>query len=258
MSGPPYYPSQTKRTVLSVLNALTLAAVIAVNGLANALPFNNQTTGAISDRFTVLFKPAGYAFSIWGLIYLALIGFVIYQLLPAQRKSALIDKIGPYFILNGLANMGWLLAWHHEQFWLSVGLMGVLLGTLLKIYLNLNLNRAEGSTAMRLAVFFPFSLYLGWITVATLANVTIALEAAGWNGLGLPDVAWYSVVLLLGLLVAAWMVLQRRDLVFGGVVLWAYIAVAVQNTGSAATLAWGAGVGVAAVLLWGLWQQRHS
>ena len=160
-----------QRKILPYLNFIVLLATLWVNYAANALPINNQTTGEISDRFNVLFKPAGYAFSIWGLIYLGLLLFGMYQLLPQKRKSAVIDKIGLFFILSCFANMNWILDWHYELFTFSVIVMVILLFSLIKIYLNLGIGVAEVSLREKWLVHQPFSLYLGWISVATIVNI---------------------------------------------------------------------------------------
>src|SRR4030043_626994 len=147
---------------------LTILATIVINALANALPINGQNTGEISDRFQVYFVPAGYVFSIWGLIYLGLIAFAIFQALPSQRENPRLRKVGWWIALGGFANIAWIFLWHYEQFPLTVIAMLVLLGSLILTYLRLGIGRSTAPAAEKFAVHLPFSIYLGWITVATV------------------------------------------------------------------------------------------
>jgi translocator protein len=242
----------TKDLVRSLANFVALAATITVNGLANALPINGQTTGEISDRFDVYFVPAGYVFSIWGLIYLGLTAFAIYQLLPAQRQSPRLRRVGWLFVLSSLANITWILLWHYNQFALTVVVMLVLLGSLIGIYERLGIGRQPTSGVERWVVDLPFSIYLGWVSVATIANITSALEAAGWNGWGIAEPVWAVIMLVVGAVLAVVMGLLRRDYAFMGVVVWAFVGIAIKQSDTAlvANPAWvlAAAVLAAAVL----------
>ena len=219
-----------KFSALRILNFLGIAAVIFVNGLANSLPLNNLTTGEISDRFEVYFVPAGYVFSIWGLIYVALIAFGIYQVAPSQRQNQRLERIGLWFLLSCLANIAWLFCWHYEQFPLSLVMMLVLLVSLLVIYLRLDIRRARVSTAETWFVNHPFSLYLGWITVATIANVTSLLYYYGWDGWGISPQVWAVIMLAAAGIISALMSITRSDFVFSLVIIWAVIGIAVKHS----------------------------
>ncbi|MFO7890354.1 MAG: hypothetical protein R6V04_08440 [bacterium] len=218
-----------KNTLLSIMNFVILLAMLVVNYLANALPINNQTTGKISDRFEVLFKPAGYAFSIWGLIYLGLLVFGIFQLLPKQNNSSVVKKIGLFFILSCFANIIWLFDWHYELYAFSVIVMLMLLFSLIKIYLNLEIGIAKVSLKEKWLVHQPFSLYLGWISVATIVNITVYLHWLNWDGFGLSPVFWFILFSIVGLALSFYFALARRDYLFNLVILWAYSAIAVHN-----------------------------
>lgn len=170
------------------INLFAAVGTFAVNLLANALPFNGKTTASISDQFPVLFVPAGYVFAIWGAIYLGWFAFAIYQLLPAQRTNARLKRIGWLFAMTGLANAAWLFAWHYGQFLLSVVIMLALLSLLIAIYTRLDVGRARVPTLERCCVDVPFGIYLGWISVATIANISDLLYLWQWNGFGIaPD-----------------------------------------------------------------------
>lgn len=217
-----------KPIVRQTLIILTTLLTLAVNGLANALPLNGLTTGEISDRFQVYFVPAGYVFSIWGLIYLGLIAFTVYQALPSQRNNPRLERIGGWIILGNLANAAWIFLWHYEQFLLTLLAMLTLLAALLKIYLSLRETRSAASTLEGWLVQLPFSLYLGWITVATIANASDVLDFIGWNRFGFSDAAWMAVILLVVIALAWAMSLRERDAAYLAVLLWALAGIGVK------------------------------
>lgn len=243
-----------KDTLRQWVNVLAVIATIVINGLANALPLNGQTTGEISDRFQVYFVPAGYVFSIWGLIYLGLLGFAIYQALPAQRDNPRLRRIGYLFALSCVANVVWLFLWHYELFPLTLVAMVALLLLLIAVYLRLDIGRARVSTAERWLVHVPFSIYLGWITVATIANVTALLDYLNWSGWGISPVAWAVIMLFAGLIIASAVSLTRGDVAYMLVIMWAFAGIAVKHAGTpaVATSAWVTTALAAVVLVAGL------
>ena len=170
-----------KINLRQILNIVAILAVIIVNFLANALPINGQTTGEVSDRFEIYFVPAGYVFSIWGLIYVALVAFAVYQALPAQRDNPRLERVGYLFVLSCLANIVWIFLWHYEQFGLSVVAMLILLLSLIFVYLRLEIGTSTVSAGEKWLIRVPFSIYLGWITVATVANITNFFEVIQWS-----------------------------------------------------------------------------
>jgi benzodiazapine receptor len=217
-----------KGVARQIVVILALVATIAVNGLANALPLNNLTTGEISDRFHVYFVPAGYVFSIWGLIYLALAAYAVYQALPAQRDNPRLQSIAELFALSCAANVLWLILWHYEVFVLTLAAMLTLLLVLIVIYLRLGVGRTRVPTAEKWLARVPFSIYLGWITVATIANVTSVLDYLGWDGWGVPQV-WAVVMMVAGAGIASAMGLTRGDVAFMLVIVWAFVGIAVKH-----------------------------
>jgi hypothetical protein len=218
-----------KDIVRQVVVILSTILVIVVNGLANALPLNGQTTGEISDRFDVYFVPAGYVFSIWGLIYLALSGYAVYQALPAQRENPRLRHTGYLYALSCLANIVWLFLWHYEVFVLTVVAMVALLLLLIAIYLRLGTGLTRVSTAETWLVRVPFSIYLGWITVATIANVTSLLDYLNWNGWGIRPEAWAATMLVAGAAIASAVSLTRGDVAYVLVIVWAFVGIAVKH-----------------------------
>ncbi len=218
-----------KNTLRQIIVVLTVLLTITVNALANILPINGLNTGAISDRFQVYFVPAGYVFSIWGLIYVGLLAYAFYQALPAQRDNPRLQATGWWVVLGGLANSLWIFLWHYLQFVGTLSAMLILLATLIAVYLRLGIGRSKVSLAETLAVRLPFSIYLGWITVATAANVTDVLDFLGWNGFGLDPQAWLVIVLAAVFAIATGMALTRRDAAYALVLVWALTGIAVKQ-----------------------------
>ncbi len=249
-----------KNTIRQAVNVLAVIATIVVNGLANALPLNNLTTGDISDRFDVYFVPAGYVFSIWGLIYIALIAFAVYQALPAQRENPRLKRIGYLFAASCLANITWLFLWHYEQFPLTLVAMLALLGLLIAIYLRIGSGgREDVSTAERWMLHIPFSIYLGWITVATVANVTSLLDYLQWGGWGISEEVWMIIMLVVAGGVASAVTLTRRDVAYMLVILWAFVGIAVKHAAVpvVATTTWIVTVLLALVLIGSIVLERR-
>lgn len=218
-----------KLGLIQVVNLVVTLITLAVNGLANALPINGKTTGAISDQFPVLFVPAGCVFAIWGVIYLGLIAFAVYQLLPAQADNARLKRIGWWFAIGSLANAAWILFWHYEIFPVTLVLMLTLLVSLLIIYTRLSKGRNEASRAERWMVDLPFSIYLGWITVATVANAADVLYSLGWNGAPLSPQLWTVVMLLVATALAVLMGLRHFDIAYVAVIVWAFVGIVVKQ-----------------------------
>lgn len=210
-----------KNNLLKVIAGVAYAAMVAVNFMANSLPINNRSTGEISNAYPNLFAPAGPAFSIWGLIYLLLGGYVVYQFLKKDEKTeALLQKINPLFILTSLANISWLFAWHYDYIGLSVVIMATLLILLIKIA---DLLRAEQfSSWEKFFIRTPFSIYFGWITVAAIANISVFLVSLGWKGWGISDFIWTSIILLVGALIGILRMQKDQNAVYGSVLIWAY------------------------------------
>jgi hypothetical protein len=191
-----------------------------------------MTTGAVSDKYDNLFVPAGLTFSIWGLIYLLLTAFVVYQWMVARGNSdshSFVEKVGAWFFVSCLANAAWILAWHYELLPLSVLLMLVLLACLLAIYLRLGIGQSSVTRSERYLVHLPFSVYLGWITIATIANVSALLVSVDWNALGLGEQFWAVAVIAVGIAIALAMVFRRGDIYFCLVVDWALAGILLKR-----------------------------
>jgi len=210
-----------KNTYIKIFAGLAYVAMVVTNFLANGLPINNRSTGAISDAYPNLFAPAGPAFSIWGLIYVLLGGYLLYQFLNKdQKKEALFKKINPIFIATSIANISWIFAWHYDYIGLSVLIMATLLILLIKIA---DIFRVEKFTSLeKLLIWAPFSIYFGWITVASIANITVFLVGIGWNGFGIADFVWTSIILLVGSIIGILRMNKDKNIAYGMVLVWAY------------------------------------
>ncbi len=227
-------PRQTASTPVKVLVVVTYLVMIATNALANALPINGRTTGEISDSYQNLFAPAGLTFSIWGVIYLLLAGHVLYQLglfhgQAAARSPAMLQRVGLLFSASSLVNAAWIVTWHYDLIGVSVLLLVTLL--VLLILITRLTRRASLSAREQVLVRLPFSVYFGWLTVATIANITVWLVSIGWDGFGIPEPTWAVVILAVGSLIGAGVILHDRDLAYGLVLVWAYLGIWIKHTG---------------------------
>lgn len=212
------------------LTLLAILGTFAVNAWSNLSPMNGQTIGEISNtQFAgVQIVPANYAFAIWGVIYLGLIAFGIYQLLPAQQNHGGIRQARPLLIVACVAQAVWVFLFLYRQFWLSVLAMVAILLPLILLYLRLQIaspvHRAE-----KWLVQVPFSIYLGWISVATIVNVALALYSQNWDGGGLSAELWTVIMMLIAAIIGGLMNLRRQDAAYPLVIVWALVAIAVKQ-----------------------------
>jgi hypothetical protein len=224
---------KSRLLTLSILNLIGFLGTVVVNGLANALPLNNKTTGELSDKYPNLFVPAGLTFSIWGVIYILLAIFVIYGLIISVKnntqKTAFVENIGILFFISSLANIGWIFTWHYEILPLSLVLMLVILGSLITIYLRLHIGKSDSSSSEKYLVHLPFSVYLGWITIATIANVTAVLVDINWNAFGLGEQFWAVAVIIVGIAIALSVLFTRKDIFYCLVVDWALLGILLKR-----------------------------
>lgn len=210
-----------------ILAALLLVGTLIVNGLANTLTLGGNTTGQVSDMYPNLFAPQGITFSIWLVIYLLLILFCVRAFTGSEPRNhaadAAVQRVLSWFAASSVLNITWLLAWHYHIMWLSVVLMVSLLLVLLKI--NAVLQPIRYSWKDELMVRAPFSIYLGWISVATIANVATWLVSIGWDGFGQSEEFWTVVVLCVGALIAVTYAMRHNNNLYLAVFIWAYLGI---------------------------------
>jgi len=192
-----------------------------------------RQTGELSDQYPNLFVPAGFTFSIWGVIYLLLAIFIVYQLVYAFRKntqnSFFMEKIGILFFVSSIANLSWVFAWHFELVSLSLFLMLILLVSLMAIYVKLQIGRSDSSRSEKYLVHLPFSVYLGWITIATIANITALLVNLGWNRFGFSESFWTVAVIIIGIAISLTILFYRKDIFYCLVVDWALFGILMKR-----------------------------
>lgn len=213
---------------MSLVVLVTYLLMIVMNYLANALPLNGMTTGEVSDSYSNLFAPAGYTFAIWGLIYVLLAFHVIYQLgffRSGERSEVtqLMKKIAVYFSISSVANALWIVAWHYGKLGTSIVLMLIILVSL--IIINGITVKADLSFKEKFFIRLPFSVYFGWITVATIANITAYFVSIDWNGFGLSDQTWTVIILLVGTVIGIGTLLKNWVASYGFVLVWAYVGI---------------------------------
>ncbi|GAB6257845.1 TspO/MBR family protein [Peribacillus sp. N1] len=210
--------------LISIINLIFYLFVVTMNFLANYLPLNGQTSGEISDKLDVLFTPAGYVFSIWGLIYFLLAIWVFRQFLSKHQNSPAYKASFPWFALSCVLNGAWLLAWHYEHFLLSVFIIIALLATLMVIYTNVK--------KVKHASFdlFPFSVYTGWVSVATIADISYYLTYIKWDGFGVSSSTWTIVLLIAATILAFVFAGKNRDWCYPLVFVWAFIGIGIRNS----------------------------
>jgi benzodiazapine receptor len=214
-------------------NIVAFAATVIVNGLAGSTTIlGGVNTAEISNANPTLITPAGYVFSIWGIIYILLGVFVIFQALPSQKEKEYTKKIGWLFVLSSVLNIVWLFLWQYEILGVSVVLMFLLLATLIATYLRLNIGKSTVSLREKLAVHVPFSVYLGWITIASIANVAVFLVSENWDGFGINPETWAILIIIVALAITVLVLATRRDIAYGLVIVWALAGIAINQSGN--------------------------
>jgi hypothetical protein len=223
-------------------NLVAFVFVIVLNVLSNTLPINGQSMPEISAKYPSLFTPAGFTFSIWGVIYLFLLLFVTWQALPAQRDSEKIAAVSTYFQVNCLLNGLWILAWHYDLLVISLIIMLGILLTLILIYRSLLAKIDTAPMTEHIVLYMPFSLYTGWITLAIIANASVLQTASDWDNVILTAVQWTLVKLAVAGAIGVTVLCKYRDPVFAAVVVWGTYGISAMQAatpsvaGAAATL----------------------
>jgi len=229
--------TNTSRTPVKILVAVTYLLMIVANGAANALPLNGRRTGDVANTYSNLFTPAGVTFSIWGVIYLLLGAHVLYQLglfrdrPDSPADTALLNRVGVLFSLSSLANTAWIFAWHYDLIQLSALLLVTILVLLALIVVTIR--RANLTRRQRWFISVPFSVYFGWSTVAVIANITVLLVYWQWNGFGIAESTWAVIIVLVAMVIGTVTMLRNQDVAYGLVLIWAFAGILIRQTSSA-------------------------
>lgn len=217
---------------ISIFATITYIIMISVNALANILPINGQTTGEVSDSYSNLFAPAAYTFSIWGLIYILLGLFTIYQLgffrkNEIEEKEKMFKKIGIIFSISSIANALWIITWHYELILISLIFIFTILICL--ILINKEIRKWKLSFKDRIFIKIPFSIYFGWLTIASIANTTVFLVSINWDRFGLAENIWTIITLLIGLIISTTAIIKNNDIAYGLVIIWSYVGIYMKH-----------------------------
>ncbi len=226
--GDEFMNSTCKTKVYGWIVTGSFLLMIIINALANILPINGVTTGDVSNSYANLFAPAAFTFTIWGAIYFLLGLYILYQwgLLDKDKnklKKSLIQKISIPFIISSISNFFWIFAWHYNAIFISLILMIIILICL--IFINLIIKKEKLTKKEWFFISVPFSVYFGWITIATVANITTWLVSIGWNGFGISEAVWTVFILLVAVGIGLSVVWRYKDIVYGLVFIWAYIGI---------------------------------
>ncbi len=241
------------RTVLLVLNTVGLIGTLVVNALANILPLNGRNTGEISDSIPNLFVPSGSTFAVWGVIYVLLVVALVYQMMHLKKfgQPDPIESLGLWFFISCLANGAWIFTWHWQLLELSLLVMLILLVTL--IVMHTKVRRFDTPLGFRVGIMLPISVYLGWITVATIANVTALAVVSDWGRFGLSEVFWTVSVMVVAILINLLAIIIRGDIWFAFVGAWALYGIyskrSAEQVEPVPMVIWTALVGVILILL---------
>jgi hypothetical protein len=222
----------SERLYLRWANIVAFLITLVVNGLSNTTLIGGRTTAEVSNSYPTLITPAGYVFAIWGIIYILLGVFLVYQALPSQKDTPFQEQINGLFILVSVFNVVWLFFWQNELLPISVVIIFAFLASLIAIYLRLGIGRSKVSLKERLCVHVPFSVYLGWVTIATIANIAVTLVSIGWEGFGLSLQTWAIIVLAVALILDLAVIATRRDIAYSLVFIWALAGIAINQTAS--------------------------
>jgi hypothetical protein len=226
--------STRSRLPLAIVNLVAFVAVIVVNALSTTIPLGGMSPGQLSDLYPNLFVPAGLTFSIWGIIYVLLAVYVVYCLVFSLRKaepsSSFMEKSAGLFLVSCLANIGWIFSWQYRVLTLSLVCMVVLLLALIGAYVRLNVGRSKAGGGEKYMVHLPFSVYLGWISIATIANVTALLVYYRWQRFGLSELFWAVVMIAIGIILGLAFLLYRKDIFYTLVIDWALIGILLKRT----------------------------
>ena len=252
----------TQDIIRQWLTLITILTAFITNILGNIFPVKGITIGQISNEMfkNVLIIPANYAFAIWGLVYLALISFAIYQVLPSQRENIYFRRIDYFLVVASCAQIIWVFVFQQLLFVVSLVAMLIILGSLMGAYLGLEIGLTPANRQMRWFAHFPVSIYLGWISVATVVNVAVVLYHLGWDAWGINYQIWTVIILSITSTIAAIVYRERSDYVYAGVFIWALVAIAVRNFDNSIVVIAAIGLALLLVLLLRLnnFQKQHN
>ena len=219
--------SQTKCTLSKLAIVLGFVLIAVLNYLSTSGQINGISVSAVSNKYPSLFTPEPYTFSIWGIIYLLLLTYILFQLMSNElRQKGTPSKIAFFFVLSCVLNAGWIFVWHYELILVSALVMAALMACLARILLLVSTPATSFGSVISLEI--PFGLYAGWITVATVGNIASLLANATWNRLGIPDPIWLIVTLLVAAAIAVWVSQRVKNAAYPAAVIWGFTGILVR------------------------------
>lgn len=225
--------SNKRHDILKVANLVSFIGVLVLNFLANYLPINGVSTAELSDMYPNLVVPMGFTFSIWGVIYVYLAVFIAYQFTSSKTvgftMSTALDRVGIFFVISSIGNMAWIVLWHYQNLIGSLLAIIVMLLSLLVIYVRVNGRGYTLDRSEKLMVRNPFSIYLAWISLATILNLTALLVDNGWDAVSTSGQFWALGVYAILIVISAIVLSTKKDIVFNLVYIWALIGVAYRQ-----------------------------
>ncbi|MFW5774156.1 MAG: hypothetical protein ACOCWD_05680 [Tangfeifania sp.] len=253
-----------KRISLLLVNTITLILALVMNSLQGSQFFNGTTVSEVSAKYETLFTPAGYAFAIWGIIYLMLIAFVAYQWFAwvKRKEDTELKQTGWWFALGNLANGFWIVAWLNEQLGLSVFLILILLFSLIMLTIRLRLETWDAPVRIIAFVWWPICIYVGWIIVATVANISVFLVSTGWQGGFMSPETWTMIMIVAATIIYLLLIKTRNMREAAVVGIWALVAIAAKqwqvNQGIVTTALAASAILFVAVLVHGFKNRKTS
>lgn len=216
-----------KPILVKLLVLFSFLGMIAVNFLASTGIINGISTGDVSNAYPNLFAPASFTFSIWGVIYLLLLFFVLYlfNVFGKFERESLVKKISILFIISSLANIIWIFLWHYNFIGLTILFMITILICLILIFESILREKRPLTNKEYFFLRLPFSIYFGWITVALIANITTFLVSINWNGFGIENNVWMIIILIIGMIIGGLVAIRGRDVAYTLVLIWAYTGI---------------------------------
>lgn len=221
----------TKDSIRQIGITAVTVIMLANYALADILQYNGVSTLEATKKINIYFLPARFTYLIWGLIFLGLIAYTIFQALPAQKENPALRKIGWWYVTGTLAFAAWMVFLHYERYLLTTVLITFLLVSLIIIYEKLGIGQEKVSWAMRLFVHLPFSIYLGWITMETIGNISNYLFFSNWNGFGVSAKIWAVVMMVVAIVIAELTAFNRQDVAYLVVFIWSFVGIAVNHVG---------------------------
>jgi len=223
-------------------------ATILMNYISQAMPFNGQTNGEVSDKYSTLITPADYAFSIWGLIFLALGAYAFFQTFSRRADKKIYDQLGLWLIVALVSTSLWLPVFQYEMIAFSVLMMLVILGALIQTSIMITKDRSMGSRE-KAWIRIPFGLYLGWISVATLVNISVLAKYGGWYLLGISEINWLLIMITVAFVLAVIVTRATGNLLISLVFVWAFVAISVRHYGDNTILQFALGAAIVLLII---------